>query len=103
MRSADESRWSSREKYMGDWDGETEYVQHTLLKYVDADRADTDSLPPDAAEFVGSDPEAEIDARIDPENAEVYVCGIGAMCNSVRNVVEPLGVPELYHEEESYG
>lgn len=54
-------------------------------------------------EFVGSDPEGEIDARIDPENAEVYVCGIGAMCNSVRNVVEPLDVPELYDEEESYG
>ena len=70
---------------------------------LDADRADTDSLPPDAAEFVGSDPEGEIDARIDPGNVGVYVCGIDAMCNSVRNVVEPLGVPELYHEEESYG
>jgi len=93
----------SREEYLGGWDGETEYVQHTLLKYVDSDCADTDSLPPDAAEFVGSDPEEEIDARIDPENAEVYVCGIGAMCNSVRSVIEPLGVPDLYYEEESYG
>lgn len=93
----------SRESYMGNWDGETEYVQHTLLKYLDPDCVDTDTLPPDTTEFVGSEPAEDIDARIDPENAEVYVCGIGAMCNSVREVIEPLGVPDLYYEEESYG
>ncbi|WP_435076258.1 ferredoxin--NADP reductase [Halococcus sp. AFM35] len=93
----------SREEYLGDWDGETEYVQHTLLKYLDPDCVDTDSLPPDIAEFVGSETKTDIDARIDPENAEVYVCGIGEMCESVREVIEPLGVPDLYYEEESYG
>lgn len=93
----------SREAYLSVWDGETEYVQHTLLKYVDADRADADSLPTDAAEFLGNDPAEAIEARIDPENAEVYVCGIGAMCSSVREVIGPLGVAEEYYEEESYG
>ncbi|EMA43173.1 FAD-binding oxidoreductase [Halococcus saccharolyticus] len=93
----------SREEYMGNWDGETEYVQHTLLKYLDPDCVDTDTLPPDTTEFVGSEPTEDIDARIDPTNAEVYVCGIGAMCSSVREVIEPLGVPDLYYEEESYG
>ena len=93
----------SREEYLGSWDGETEYVQHTLLKYLDPDRTDTDTLPPDIAEFVGSEPAEDIEARIDPENAEVYVCGIGAMCDSVREVIEPLGVSDLYYEEESYG
>jgi ferredoxin-NADP reductase len=93
----------SREELFGDWDGETEYVQHTLLKYLDPDCVDTDSLPPDIAKFVGSETKTGIDARIDPKNAEVYVCGIGEMCESVREVVEPLGVPDLYYEEESYG
>ncbi|WP_160134418.1 FAD-binding oxidoreductase [Halococcus salsus] len=93
----------SREKHLSNWEGETEYVQHTLLKYVDPEKAETDSLPPETEEFVGSDPANEIDARIDPGNSEVYVCGIGAMCESVRNVVEPLGISDLYYEEESYG
>jgi ferredoxin-NADP reductase len=93
----------SREEYLTDWDGETEYVQHTLLEYLDAECVDTDSLPPDVAEFVGSEIATDIDARIDPKNAEVYVCGLGAMCDSVREVIEPLGVPDLYYEEESYG
>jgi ferredoxin-NADP reductase len=93
----------SREEFLGDWDGETEYVQHTLLKYLDPAYVDTDSLPPDIAEFVGSETKTDIDARIDPENAEMYVCGLGVMCESVREVVEPLGVPDLYYEEESYG
>ena len=93
----------SREEYLGEWDGETEYVQHTLLKYLAPDCVDTDSLPRDVAEFVDSETKTDIEARIDPKNAEVYVCGIGAMCESVREVVEPLGVPDLYYEEESYG
>src|SRR5699024_7048182 len=93
----------SREECLGDWDGETEYVQHTLLKYLDPDTIDIDALPSDATEFVGSDPTEDIDARIDPKNAEVYVCGLGVMCESVKEVIEPLGVPDLYYEEESYG
>lgn len=93
----------SREEYLSGWDGETEYVQHTLLKYVDPDSVDADSLPADAAEFLDDEPTEDVEARIDPQNAEVYVCGIGAMCNSVRGVVEPLGVAEQYYEEESYG
>lgn len=93
----------SREEYLSNWDGETEYVQHTLLKYLEPEHVDTDSLPQDIAEFVGSEPATDIDARLDPKNAEVYVCGIGAMCDSVREVIEPLGVPEQFYEEESYG
>ena len=93
----------SREEYLADWDGETEYVQHTLLKYLDPECVVGDSLPAELSEFVGSDPAEDVAARIDPENAEVYVCGIGAMCDSVREVIEPLGVADEFYEEESYG
>jgi ferredoxin-NADP reductase len=93
----------SREEYLTNWDGETEYVQHALMKYVDTGCVDADSLMMDAAELIGSEPAEDIDARIDPENAEVYVCGIGEMCDSVRSAIEPLGVSDLYYEEESYG
>ncbi|HET7323490.1 MAG TPA: FAD-binding oxidoreductase [Halococcus sp.] len=93
----------SREEYLCDWDGETEYVQHTLLKYLDTEYVDADTLPQEVAEFIGSEPATDIDARLDPNSAEVYVCGIGAMCESVREVIEPLGVSEMYYEEESYG
>jgi ferredoxin-NADP reductase len=93
----------SREEYLTNWDGETEYVQHALMKYIDSDCVDADSLTMDAAELIGSEPAEDIDARIDPENVEVYVCGIGEMCDSVRSAIEPLGVSDLYYEEESYG
>ena len=93
----------SREEYLTDWDGETEYVQHALMKYVDSGCVDADSLTMDAAELIGSEPAEDIGARIAPENVEVYICGISEMCSSVRSVIEPLGVPEQYYEVESYG
>ena len=57
----------SREEYLTDWDGETEYVQYALVKYVDIDCVDADSPTMDAAELIGSEPAEDITARIDPK------------------------------------
>jgi CDP-4-dehydro-6-deoxyglucose reductase len=93
----------SRESYLTDWDGETEYVQHSLLKYLDPERVEDGGLPEEYASFVGTETHAGVGARLDPERMELYVCGIGAMCDSVRSVAEALGVDERRYEEESYG
>lgn len=92
----------SREAYLSDWDGETEYVQHTLVKYFDPDAVGED-LPPDVAEYVGNDIGRDVDARIDPSETEFYVCGIGVMCGSVKDVVRALDIGDRQYQQESYG
>lgn len=93
----------SREEYLSDWDGETDYVQQTLLKYIAPETLDIESLPPDLAGYADDDPAYDVDARIDPKRSEFYVCGIGVMCESVRNVVESVGIEADQYQEESYG
>ncbi|SFR35486.1 CDP-4-dehydro-6-deoxyglucose reductase [Halogeometricum rufum] len=93
----------SRENYLTDWTGETDYVQFCLLKYLDSEATDLDALPDEFADYVDEDPVGDVDARIDPDAMEVYVCGIGAMCDRVTNVVESVGVREEYLDVESYG
>jgi CDP-4-dehydro-6-deoxyglucose reductase len=93
----------SREEYLADWTGETDYVQFCLLRHLDDDETDLDLLPEDFAEFAGSDPTTDLEARIDPDRMEVYVCGIGAMCSRVTNVVTSFDVDEEYLNVESYG
>ena len=93
----------SREEYLTDWAGETAYVQQTLLKYVVDDAlADVDLT--DAVERIaGEDPNYDIDARIDPANAEVYACGTNVMVEGLTSVVRRLGVPDDYLESEGFG
>lgn len=93
----------SREKLLIDWSGETDYVQQVLLKYMDGSQINRDDLPEGIADFVASRPVYDTDARIDPEAMEVYVCGIGAMCSRVKQVVRTSMSPDAYYEEESYG
>jgi CDP-4-dehydro-6-deoxyglucose reductase len=93
----------SRERYLTDWDGETDYVQYCLLKYLDGEKTDLDTLPGDFADYVDSEAAYDTDARIDPARIEAYVCGIGAMCSRVRNVVTALDIDEEYLNVESYG
>jgi CDP-4-dehydro-6-deoxyglucose reductase len=93
----------SREELLTDWGGETDYVQQALLKYIDLSEVDRDGLPGGIADFVGSRPVYDVDARIDPDAMEVYVCGIGAMCSRVEQVVQNFDVPDPYYEQESYG
>ena len=91
----------SRENYLTDWTGETDYVQQTLPKYVDEDAAG--SVPGSTSKWLETSPETDVDARIDPDSMEVYVCGIGAMTASVTDVVEEFDLPEEHLRMESYG
>lgn len=93
----------SREEYLTDWDGETAYVQQTLLKYVeDAAIADAD-LPPAMANIAEAEPNYDVDARIDPENVEVYACGTNVMVEGLLDAVRSIGVPPQWVESEGYG
>jgi CDP-4-dehydro-6-deoxyglucose reductase len=93
----------SREEYLTDWTGETDYVQFCLLRHLATEETDLDLLPDDFAQYADSDPTTDVEARVDPDRMEVYVCGIGAMCSRVTNVVTSLGVDEEYLNVESYG
>lgn len=93
----------SREALLTDWNGETDYVQQTLPKYMDPAAVDTDSLDADLSRFVDADPVYDADARLDPRAMEVYVCGIGAMCSRVQEAVTSFDVPDRFYEQESFG
>ncbi|MFC7166630.1 ferredoxin--NADP reductase [Halospeciosus flavus] len=91
----------SREPYLTDWDGETDYVQHALLKHVDADTITrTDEF---VHEWVSREPDSDIEARIDPRATDVYACGVSAMVFSLTDVVERIGVPDDCIEAEGFG
>ena len=92
----------SREPYLSDWDGETDYVQHALLKHVDASAVST---PMGALldDRLRDDPETDEPATIDPANVDVYACGINAMVYSLVAAVERLGVPPARIESEGFG
>ncbi len=93
----------SREEHLTDWDGETAYVQQTLLKYVeDGAVADAD-LPPAMEQVAERDPNYDVDARIDPGNVEVYACGTNVMVEGLLDAVRSVGVPERWVESEGYG
>ncbi|WP_227380819.1 FAD-binding oxidoreductase [Haladaptatus halobius] len=93
----------SREEYLSDWDGETAYVQQSFLKYLDEQETATDELSAEIAEWISETPVYDINARIDPSSMEVYVCGIGAMADSVSDVVEQFNLPDNHYKKESYG
>jgi CDP-4-dehydro-6-deoxyglucose reductase len=93
----------SREILLHDWAGETDYVQQVLLKYLDEEAVDRERLPESFHEYLDADPEYDIDAVVDPESAELYVCGVGRMCDSVTDVTESLGLKEQVTKVESYG
>lgn len=91
----------TREPLLSDWDGETEYVQRVLVKYL----ADTgkQSLPDGLARYCDRAPATDIEARIDPGNLEVYACGVNAMVNQLVEAATTLGVPERFVDAEGYG
>ncbi|WP_276261564.1 FAD-binding oxidoreductase [Haloglomus litoreum] len=91
----------SRESFLTNWAGETDYVQRTLLKYLDSDAVD--ALPDPYAESAAAEPAVDVDARIDPGRTEAYVCGLGAMADGVVEVLEALDLPEGLVRVESYG
>jgi NAD(P)H-flavin reductase len=91
----------THEEYLTRWMGETDYVQQTLLKYLDTN--DPSSLDENLQPYLDEDPVSDIDAWIDPDSTEIYACGINAMVYSVVDVVSAAGVPEENISCEGYG
>ncbi|MFB6177654.1 MAG: ferredoxin--NADP reductase [Halobaculum sp.] len=96
----------SRESILTDWQGETDYVQHALLKHVDPSTVTTavdervESLLTRSP--VAADGESSR-ARIDPSEVDVYACGINAMVYGLVAAVRSVGVPETRIESEGFG
>ena len=91
----------TRERHLTDWQGETAYVQRTLMKYLTDDAPDP--VDPSLAAYRDREPATDVDARIDPRNLEVYACGVSAMVETLLDAVEQVGVPERYASGEGFG
>lgn len=92
----------TRESLLSDWRGEDDYVQRVLVKYL-AEDADTGDLPPDLAARVGETPATDVDVQLDPDDLEVYACGINRMVYRLEDAVTAVGVPERHVHAEGYG
>jgi CDP-4-dehydro-6-deoxyglucose reductase len=92
----------SREQYLGEWDGETAYVQHALATYLDPDVVDEESLPSEFTQFLRESPTYPIDARLDPSQMEVYACGLTAMVQGLVDAAERIGVPPEHTQFEGF-
>ncbi|WEL17615.1 MULTISPECIES: FAD-binding oxidoreductase [unclassified Halorhabdus] len=90
------------EPLLADWDGETEFVQHSLLKHVDPSVV-TAGLGKPLEGWLRKRPRSGVDARLDPSTMDVYACGINAMVYGLVRVVEELGVPQTRIEAEGFG
>lgn len=93
----------SREPWLTDWDGETEYIQDAMLKYVDQTALEDAAIGKHMAEMLDTPPTVEVEARIDALELEVYACGINAMVYSLETAVRGLGVPRARVHCEGYG
>lgn len=93
----------SRESWLSAWDGETEYIQDALLKYVDELALDDAAFGRHMATMLANSPTTAVDARIDPHELEVYVCGIIATVYSLETAVKRLGILERHIHCEGYG
>lgn len=93
----------SRETYLSDWEGETAYVQRTFAKYLEDSAVDSSGLADPVARRLGEPPRTDIEARIDPNRLECYVCGVSVMAYGVLDVARNLGIPERHVRVEGYG
>jgi CDP-4-dehydro-6-deoxyglucose reductase len=93
----------TREPFVTDWGGETDYVQRTLLKYVDEDAVGSSELESSMRRAARKSTATDVDATIDPSNLEVYACGINAMVYALSETVSDLGVESRYVRSEGYG
>ncbi len=93
----------TREPCLTDWEGETDYVQRVLTKYVHDDAVADADLDGAMARVAAREPDTDIEARIDPRNLDVYACGINAMVNALTGAVSALGVPGSNVRAEGYG
>lgn len=93
----------SREPWVADWDGETEYVQDAVMKYVDERALDQAAFGRHLARFLGQRPTVDVDARIDPTEFEVYACGLNGMVFGLETAVKRMGVRDRHIHGEGYG
>lgn len=93
----------SREPWLSDWRGETEYIQDALLKYVDERELDQATFGRHIAAMLRQKPKVKVPARIDPHSVEVYACGINAMVYSLETAARRLGVATTHIHCEGYG
>jgi ferredoxin-NADP reductase len=93
----------SREPWLSAWDGETDYIQDALLKYVDERALSEAAFGRHMAKLLADQPDGETAVRIDPTELEVYACGINAMVYSLETAVRRLGVPDRHLHCEGYG
>lgn len=92
----------SRESYLSDWEGETDYVQHALLKYVD-DSQVAAPMGHRTEESLQRTPRSDSAMPLDPNDMEVYACGINAMVYSLVEAIRRLGIPPERIESEGFG
>ncbi|GAB3689414.1 hypothetical protein GCM10028857_24730 [Salinarchaeum chitinilyticum] len=92
----------SREPTLSDWEGETDYVQHALLKHTDATTVAA-GIGERLERWLAKEPQSGVSARLDPTNVDVYACGINAMVYSLVRAAERLGVPATRIESEGFG
>lgn len=93
----------SREPWLAEWEGETDYVQDAVMKYVDEGTLEEAAFGRHLAQYLRQTPAADIDARIDPAALEVYACGLNGMVFGLETVVRRLGVPARHIHGEGYG
>lgn len=93
----------SRESWLTSWDGETEYIQDAMLKYVDERALENATFGRHMARFLRQQPPKTITARIDPGALDVYACGINAMVYSLETAVKRLGIDDRHIHCEGYG
>ena len=93
----------SREAWLSGWEGETEYVQDAVMKYVDEHALETAAFGQHLAGYLRQPPVLDVNARIDPTEFEVYACGLNGMVFGLETVVKRLGVPDGHIHGEGYG
>jgi len=91
----------SRESVIANWEGETDYVQRAFVKHLDGD-VSGDGLG-DLADALDEDPVRDPGVRIDPENTDVYACGVSAMVATLEDVASAAGVPDSGIRGEGFG
>ncbi|MFB6311316.1 MAG: FAD-binding oxidoreductase [Salinirussus sp.] len=92
----------SREPTLSDWEGESDYVQHALLKHTDP-AAVTQGIGARLERWLRRSPDSGVDARLDPNDMDVYACGINAMVYSLVRAAERIGVPPERIDSEGFG
>lgn len=92
----------SRELTLSDWDGETDYVQHALLKHTDPTTVRY-GLGDRLEKWLQKHPQSGVQERLNAQSLEVYACGINAMVYSLVRMVQRLGVKDRFIESEGFG